>query len=79
MARSRCHRCNIEQTDLTGACSICGGMLAASWHAVLEAVEGFLDVLGHGDSDNAVFVIPIDGDSKELGPGGVYRDVVFFA
>ena len=56
-----------------------GGMLAASWYAVLEAVEGFFAVLGHGDSDDAVFVIPIDGESKELGPGSVLCDVVSIA
>ena len=43
-----------------------GRIFGAFWDSVLEALQGFAEVVGHGDFDIFFWVVPIDGKSAVL-------------
>ena len=53
-----------------------GIVLRACGHGVLEALQGFADVVGNGDADVTVRVVPIDGESALLATRRVDGDRV---
>lgn len=44
---------------------------------MLESLEGLGNVVGHGEVDSSVFVVPIEVEAAECGARPVFSDVVF--
>ena len=53
-----------------------GRLLGEHGHGVLEALQGFADVVGHKDSDVIARVVPLDGKPAVLAARGVGGDGV---
>jgi hypothetical protein len=52
------------------------GMLLFGWWGMVEFLEGSIDVIGHGDIDIAVVVVPIEGDAAVKGAGPVNGQLI---
>ena len=53
-----------------------GSVMFAMWMAMLELVEGMLDVPRHGDVNMSILVVPNKREAQELGAGEVGSDFV---
>ena len=53
-------------------------MLFASWHQMLEALEGMHDVSGHGHIADAIGIIPIKDKATVFGTCPILADDVRF-
>jgi hypothetical protein len=51
-------------------------MLLLGWWGMVEFFEGLIDVIGHGDIDIAVFVVPIEGEAAVKGAGPVNDQLI---
>ena len=53
------------------------GIFRFCWEYVLEFVEGFADVVWHGEGDCVVDVVPLQGDADVEFGFPIYSDFVF--
>ena len=69
--------CELGCCSVLGCCPLVGGVLWFGWRGVLEALECFFDVSGHGDVYGAVDVIPCEVEATEGAAGPVGGNGVF--
>ena len=69
--------CELGCCSVLGCCPLVGGVLWFGWRGVLEALECFFNVSGHGDVYGAVDVIPCEVEATEGAAGPVGGNGVF--
>ena len=57
-----------------GASHLWGGVLGERGHGLLEALQGFVEKVGHGDVDVISGVVPFDGQAAVLAATWVEGD-----
>ena len=68
--------CILDALAVVGGDMCVGSIFRFCWEYVLEFVEGFADVVWHGEGDCVVDVVPLQGDADVEFGFPIYSDFV---